>query len=72
MRVTKVLGVALLALGLLIVVFRGFTYTEERHSADLGPLEIEVEERERVNVPLWLGVVFAIAGGGLLLLPARR
>ena len=71
-RGTKVLGVALLALGLLVVIFRGFSYTEERHSADLGPVEIEVEERERVDVPLWLGVALVVIGGGLLVFPARR
>ena len=32
----------------------------------LGPLELSVEERVTVNVPVWVGIA-AIAAGGLLL-----
>jgi hypothetical protein len=33
----------------------------------LGPVEFSVKEKERVNVPLWAGVVMAVAGAGLLI-----
>ncbi|CAN5130578.1 MAG: hypothetical protein H0W36_13380 [Gemmatimonadetes bacterium] len=69
---TKVLGVALLILGVLAMIFGGFSYTKDRQSADFGPIEIEVEEKERVPVPLWLGAVLVVAGGALLLVPARK
>lgn len=66
MKGTKLLGVVLLALGILALAYGGFSYTKETDKVDLGPIHIEVKDRERVNVPLWAGVAVAIAGGILL------
>jgi hypothetical protein len=65
MKGAKLLGLVLLILGVLAVAFGGFSYTDT-DSAKLGPIELEVKDRERVNVPLWAGVAVAIAGGVLL------
>ena len=61
-----VLGIALLAGGLLILVYGGFTYTEDRHDVNLGPLEFSVKDKERVNIPPWVGIVGVVAGAALL------
>ena len=66
------LGVLLLFAGVLIVVYGGFSYVEESHDVELGPLELEVQEKERVNLPAWLGAIFAAGGVALLALGARR
>ena len=68
----KILGVVLLAAGILALVYRGFSYTKETHGASLGPLKVEVQEKERVSVPVWAGVALAVAGGGLLLAGAGK
>ena len=68
----KVLGIVLLAAGILALVYGGFSYTKETHEANVGPLSLEVKEKERVNVPLWAGVGLAVVGGGLLLLGGRK
>jgi hypothetical protein len=68
----KILGVVLLAAGILALVYGGFSYTKETHEANLGPLSLEVKEKERVNVPLWGGVALAVVGGGLLLVGGRK
>jgi hypothetical protein len=62
----KLLGVVLLALGVLAVAYGGFSYTREKGDAKIGPVEIELHEKERVNVPLWLGGLVAVAGVVLL------
>ena len=67
-----VLGIALLVGGVLALVYGGFSYTEETHDAQLGPLELEVSEQERVDVPRWLGITAIVVGGGLLYLGGRR
>jgi hypothetical protein len=67
----RVVAVVLVVLGILGLVYGGFTYTEERHDVDLGPVDIEVADKERVNVPVWLGVG-AIAVGLLMLVSGRR
>ena len=68
----KILGVVLLAAGILALVYGGFSYTRETHEANLGPLSLEVKEKERVNVPLWAGAALAVVGGGLLLAGGRK
>jgi hypothetical protein len=68
----KILGIALIVLGLLGLVYGGFTYTKETHSAKLGPLELSVKEKETVNVPLWAGVGGVVAGAALLLAGGRK
>jgi len=66
MQGTKLLGVVLLVLGLLAVAYGGFSYVKKTDNVDLGPIHIEVQDKERVNVPLWAGVLAAVAGGVLL------
>jgi hypothetical protein len=59
-------GVLLLVGGILGAVYGGFTYTEESHSADLGPVEISVDEERTVNIPLWAGIGAAALGAVVL------
>jgi hypothetical protein len=69
MNPMKMAGVALLAAGILGLVYGGFTYTKDTHDAKIGPLELRVKDKERVNIPVWAGVGAIVAGGLLLLLP---
>jgi hypothetical protein len=63
----RMIAVAILAVGILALVYGGFSYTRQTHEAKLGPLEFSVSENRRVNVPIWAGVALAVVGGGLLL-----
>ncbi|GMU63978.1 MAG: hypothetical protein AMXMBFR36_02520 [Acidobacteriota bacterium] len=72
MKLAKLLGIALVAAGILALVYKGFSYTEETHKAKLGPLELAVKEKERVSIPTWAGIVAIAAGAALLLVPGRR
>jgi hypothetical protein len=60
------LGIVLLVLGLLGIAYGGFSYTKDKTAAKIGPLEIQVKEKEHVNVPLWAGVAVAAVGAVLL------
>jgi hypothetical protein len=70
----KIAAIALIALGVLGLVYGGFTYTRDVDRAKIGPLEIQVEDKEFVPVPLWAGVIAIAAGAGLLLfgIPGRK
>jgi hypothetical protein len=59
-------GIVLLVLGLLGIAYGGFSYTKDTTAAKIGPVEIEVKEKEHVNVPLWAGVAVAAVGAVLL------
>jgi hypothetical protein len=68
---SKLLGLALIVIGVLGLVYGSFSYTKETHEAKLGPLEMSVKEKETVAVPVWAGVA-AVAAGALLLLARDR
>jgi hypothetical protein len=70
MNAVKIMGIVLIAAGILGLLYGNLAYTKETHDIKLGPLEMSVAEKQTVNVPVWAGVG-AIVGGGLLLLYAR-
>ncbi len=72
MTTTKILGIVLLICGVLSLVYGGFTYTKSSSEVDLGVVSFEIEEKEHVNLPIWVGVILAAAGGGLLLVPQSK
>lgn len=63
----RLIGIVILAVGILALAYGGFSYTREAHDAKVGPLDISITEKERVNVPVWGGVVLTVVGAGLLL-----
>jgi uncharacterized membrane protein YidH (DUF202 family) len=71
MNASKMIGVLLIVGGLLGLAYGGFSYTKETHKADLGPVQIKLDEKEHVNIPLWASIA-AIIGGGALLLTAPK
>lgn len=66
MKGAKIAGIVLLVLGTLSLVYGGFSYTKSTSDVDLGPVSFEVQERERVHLPVWLGVGLIVVGGVLL------
>ena len=65
------LGIILIVLGVLALVYGGFTYTHQKKIVDLGPIQASKKETSTVPLPPILGVV-AIIGGGALLLTNKR
>jgi len=72
MAPTKLVALILIVLGVLALAYGGFTYTRTTHKADLGPVEMEVKDTERVNVPVWAGIAAVGAGALLLLVPQKN
>jgi hypothetical protein len=72
MNAIKIAGIVLIAAGILGLVYGGFSYTSATHETKLGPIELSVKEKERVNVPVWAGAGAIVAGGALLLLGGRK
>ena len=72
MNTRKLLGIILLAGGTLMLIYRGFTYTSDRHTAHIGPIDFEVKEKKRLDLPVWAGVTAIVAGAGLLVMPQRK
>ncbi|MDO8772546.1 MAG: hypothetical protein Q7K57_28350 [Burkholderiaceae bacterium] len=71
MNATKLIGIILIAGGCLGLAYGGFSYTKETTGLKLGPLELKVQEKERVNVPLFVSAG-AIVLGVFLLVVGRK
>ena len=46
------MGIILVAAGCLGLVYGGFSYTKETTAMKVGPIELKVQEKETVAVPL--------------------
>lgn len=68
----KIAAIILIVAGILGLVYGGFSYTKGSHDAKLGPIELSVKDRQRVNVPVWAGVGAIVAGGALLVFGGRK
>lgn len=62
----------LIVAGVLGLIYGGFSYTKETHEAKLGPLELSVQNKETISIPVWLSVGVIAAGAGLLLFGGRK
>lgn len=71
MNAIKIAAIGLIVAGVLALSYGAFTYTRETHRARLGALELTLQDRETVRIPVWAGVA-AVAAGGLLLVFPRR
>jgi hypothetical protein len=72
MNVTRIIGVVLIACGILGVVFSSFSFTKETHEIKLGPVELAVKEKETVNIPIWASVAAIVVGGVLVAVGGRK
>jgi uncharacterized membrane protein YidH (DUF202 family) len=68
----KLLGIILIAAGVLGLLYGGFSYTKDSHDVKLGPIELSVKEKQSVNVPVWAGVGAIVIGAALLVLGGRK
>ena len=72
MNTTKIIAILLIAVGVLALVYGGFSYTKDTTAVKLGPIELSVKEKETVNVPMWAGVGAIVIGGLLLVFGTRK
>ena len=67
----RTLGVILVILGILALIYTGFTFTTEEKVLDLGPLEVNKEKENVVSWPPVVGVILLI-GGVVILVTAKK
>ena len=72
MNAMKIAALALIVAGVLGLAYGGFSYTRQTHEMKIGPLEMSMQERQTINVPVWAGVGAILIGGGLLFFGGRK
>jgi multidrug transporter EmrE-like cation transporter len=72
MTPVKIIGIVLIVAGALALAYGGFSFTKETHKAEIGPLKLAVQEKERVNVPQWAGIAAIVAGVVMLVVGGTK
>jgi hypothetical protein len=72
MNALRIPAIVLIVAGILGLAYGSFSYTKQTHDVKIGPIEMSVQDKQTVNVPVWAGVGAIVIGGALLLLGARK
>ena len=63
----KVFGIILIVAGILMMIFRGISFTREKEVVDVGPLEINKKEHKSIGWPVYAGAIATVAGVVILI-----
>ncbi len=66
MSAMKIAAIALIAAGVLALVYGSFTYVSDVHKVDLGVVDATWKDKDTVYVPVWAGIA-GIAAGAVML-----
>lgn len=68
----KIIGIILIVLGLVALAYQGINYTVNRKVIDIGPIEINKEEKRTITIPPILGGSLIVVGGVLLVVGIKK
>lgn len=71
MNTQRIVAILLIVAGAIGLAYGGFSYTKQTHKADMGPFHMSVDEKRRVNVPIWAGIGVLVLGVVLLVVPRK-
>lgn len=66
------LGIAMMAIGVLMMIYTGFNYVTTKKVIDLGSIEISKEKNHPVQWSPILGVVLIVGGIAVLITPRQK
>lgn len=72
MNASKLIGIVLIVAGCLGLAYGGFSYTKESTGVKLGPIELKVQEKEWVNVPMIISAITIALGVVMLVAVGRK
>jgi len=72
MHRNTIIGVALIALGIVALAYQGITYTTREKAIDLGPLQVTSERTRNIPLPPILGALALVGGVVVLVMGSRR
>jgi uncharacterized membrane protein len=68
----KLVALIMIVAGVLGLAYGSFTYTENTHSTQIGPISLSVKDQKTVNVPIWAGAGLVIVGIVLLVVRGKN
>lgn len=67
----KIAGIVLIAIGILVLVYQGFSYTQTKQDAKIGSIEIQHQETHDVAISPIIGAVCIVVGVVVLVVGGR-
>jgi len=67
----KTIGIILLVVGIVMIIWTGFTYTKKEKVIDAGPIQVSADKQKTVNWPPYAGGIL-IVGGIILLVTGKK
>lgn len=70
-NITNIIGIALIILGILGLVYQGYTYTKHETVAQIGDVKVTADTKENVYYSPLYGVILIVAGIGVVIVGRR-
>jgi uncharacterized membrane protein len=58
----RTIGLILIVLGVVMLIWTGFSYTKKEKVIDAGPIQVSADSEKSVNWPSYLGGILLIGG----------
>jgi len=68
----KILGIVLMALGILALVYGGISFDRDRTVLQVGSMSVTATEHKSIPLPAVIGVIVLVGGAALLVVGKRR
>jgi len=65
-------GIILLVIGILMLIYTGFSYTRREKVIEAGPIHVSADKEHTVNWPPYVGGILVLGGIVLLVTGSRR
>ena len=72
MNAARITGIVLIVLGLAGFMTGSFSFTKNTTQAEIGPIKLQVQEKQSFNVPEWLSIGAMVLGGVVLVMGFRK
>jgi uncharacterized membrane protein len=66
----KIIGLIMIVLGVVMLIWTGFSYTQREKVVDAGPIHISADKQHSVNWPPYAGGILLI--GGIVILATGK
>jgi len=67
----RTIGIVLLIIGVVMLIWSGFTYTRKEKVVDAGPIQISADRQHTVSWPPYAGGILVLGGIILLVIPRK-
>jgi len=72
MKTPSIIGIILIALGIVSLAYQGISYTKREKIIDIGPIQATAEKKETIPLPPIIGALALIGGISLVVTGRSR